>query len=183
MRDAYIIGVGQTKRGWWPGRSLGNLVAEAGYAATDDANIEMHKVEQAWFGHYNPTASQQTTSGQVVVEALGLSARAGVRNVEHACATGGIALHDGRLAIASGAYDLVLVLAAAKTHDSQLARNTNETISYDAFSVDRGVMIGHSDFEGYCKEFNIGDREIYGWYEVEYRKRTPQSNQHLLQKL
>jgi acetyl-CoA acetyltransferase len=168
MRDVYIIGVGQTNRGWFPGRSLGSLAAEAGYAATDDANVEMQEVEQAWFGHYHPSASQQTTSGQVVVEALGLSAKAGVRNVEHACATSGVALHDARLAVASGAYDLVLALAAAKTHDSQLARNTNETISYDAFSLERGVMIGHSDFEGYCRAFGIGDREIYGWYEVEY---------------
>lgn len=168
MRDVYILGVGQTKRGWWPERNLGSLAAEAGFAATDDAGIEMGEVEQGWFGHYNPSASQQTTSGQVIVEALGLSAKAGVRNVEHACATGGVALHDARLAVASGAYDTVMAIAAAKTHDSQLARNTNETISYDAYSVNRGVMIGHSDFEGYCKEFDIGDREIYGWYEIEY---------------
>jgi acetyl-CoA C-acetyltransferase len=168
MRDVYILGVGQTRRGWWPARSLGSLAAEAGWAAVEDAGIEMSQIEQGWFGHYNPSASQQTTSGQVVVEALGLSARAGVRNVEHACATGGIALHDARLAVASGVYDIVIALAAAKTHDSQLARNTNETISYDAYSVNRGVMIGHSDFEGYCKEFEIGDREIYAWYEIEY---------------
>jgi acetyl-CoA acetyltransferase len=77
MRDVYILGVGQTKRGWWPARSLGSLAAEAGWAAVDDAGIEMSKVEQGWFGHYNPSASQQTTSGQVIVEALGLSAKAG----------------------------------------------------------------------------------------------------------
>ena len=168
MRDVYILGVGQTKRGWWPERSLGSLAAEAGFAAVDDAQIEMDKVQQGWFGHYNPTASMQITSGQVVVEALGLSAKAGVRNVEHGCATGGVALHDARLAVASGAYDIVIAIAAAKTHDSQLARNTNETISYDTYSIMRGVMIGHSDFEGYCKEFDIGDPEIYAWYEVEY---------------
>jgi acetyl-CoA acetyltransferase len=77
MRDVYILGVGQTKRGWFPQRSLGSLAAEAGFAATDDAQIEMDKVQQGWFGHYNPTASMQITSGQVVVEALGLSAKAG----------------------------------------------------------------------------------------------------------
>lgn len=168
MRDVYILGVGQTKRGWWPRRSLGSLAAEAAWAAVDDARIEMTQIEQGWFGHYNPSASQQTTCGQVVVEAIGMSSKAGVRNVEHACATGGIALHDARLAIASGVYNTVLAFAAAKTHDSQLARNTNENISYDAFSVNRGVMIGHSDFEGYCKKFGIGDKEIYGWYELEY---------------
>src|SRR4030065_2868709 len=103
MRDVYILGVGQTKRGWWPQRNRGSLAAEAAFAATDDAQIEMDKVQQGWFGHYNPSASMQTTSGQVVVEALGLSAQAGVRNVEQACATGGIALHDARLAVGSRA--------------------------------------------------------------------------------
>ena len=85
MRDVYILGVGQTKRGWWPERNLGSLTAEAAFAAVDDAEIEMTEVQQGWFGHYNPSASQQTTSGQVIVEAIGLSAKAGVRNVEHAC--------------------------------------------------------------------------------------------------
>ena len=41
MRDVYIIGVGQTKRGWFPGRGLASLAAEAGYAATDDADVPM----------------------------------------------------------------------------------------------------------------------------------------------
>src|SRR5450756_1815062 len=73
MRDVYILGVGQTKRGWFPERGLGSLVAEAGFKATDDAGILMTKVEQVWFGHYHPAASLQFTSGQVVCEALGLS--------------------------------------------------------------------------------------------------------------
>jgi len=168
MRDVYILGVGQTKRGWFPERGLGSLVAEAGFKATDDAGIPMTKVEQVWFGHYHPAASLQFTSGQVVCEALGLSGKAGVRNIEHGCATGSVAMHDARLAVASGAYDVVMVAAGAKTCDSIQTRNTNETISYDAMSIERGVMIGHSDFEGYCKEYGIGDPEIYGWYEVEY---------------
>src|SRR5450756_3234378 len=49
MRDVYILGVGQTKRGWFPERGLGSLVAEAGFKATDDAGIPMTKVEQVWF--------------------------------------------------------------------------------------------------------------------------------------
>lgn len=168
MRDVYILGVGQTNRGWFPDRGLGSLVAEAGFKATEDAGIPMNKVEQVWFGHYHESASLQFTSGQIVCEAFGLSGVAGARNVEHGCATGAVALHDARLAVASGAYDVVMVAAGAKTYDSIHSRNTNETISYDALSVERGVMIGHSDFEGYCKEFGIGDPEIYGWYEIEY---------------
>src|SRR5450756_3111398 len=74
--------------------------------------------EQVWFGHYHPAASLQFTSGQVVCEALGLSGKAGVRNIEHGCATGSVAMHDARLAVASGAYDVVMVAAGAKTCDS-----------------------------------------------------------------
>jgi acetyl-CoA C-acetyltransferase len=168
MRKVYIIGVGQTPRKHYPEKALATLAAEAAYLALDDAKMEVQDIKHVFFGTYHPAAHMQFTAGQVIADAIGRSAKVGVTSVEHACATSGHALHGGWLAIASGIYDAVLVVCASKTFDSLQSRNTNESIAYGSFSVERGVMVGHADFEGYAREYGIGDEEIYGWYKTEY---------------
>jgi acetyl-CoA C-acetyltransferase len=168
MRKAYIVGVGQTPRKHFPQKGLGTLAAEATYKALDDAKMDIKDIQHVYFGTYHPAAHMQFTPGQMIVDAIGLSTKVGVTDIEHACATSGHTLHEGRLAIASGVYDAVLVLSASKTFDSLQSRNTNESISYGSFSVERGIMLGHADFEGYAKEYGVGDEEIYGWYKTEY---------------
>lgn len=61
-----------------------------------------------WLSHYPTLSDMQMTAGLVVVDTLGVSGRMGCICVEQACTSGGQALHDAWLAVASGRYDCVL---------------------------------------------------------------------------
>ena len=118
MRDVAIIGVGLTKFGerWESG--LRELMAEAGLAALEDANVESKDVEIVYGG----TMASGRFIGQEHVAAL-LADQLGFKNIpavriENACASGGSALRQGYMAVASGMYNLVAVGGVEKMTDA-----------------------------------------------------------------
>ncbi|MCX8158426.1 MAG: thiolase domain-containing protein [Candidatus Diapherotrites archaeon] len=109
MRSVSIIGAGITKFGEHWERSFRELVVEAGIKALQDAGIEGKQI-QALYGGCMASGMfiGQEHIGALIADQLGLNPIPSTR-VEAACASGGVALRNAYLAVASGAYDIVAV--------------------------------------------------------------------------
>lgn len=113
-----IIGVGCTKFGENNDLSYEDMVAEAGFAAFRDAGIEPARIEAAWFGAYSPNNGRGKASVSLAdsLRLYGIP----ITRVENFCATGTDAFRNAAMAVASGVYDVVLVLGAEKLKDRPL---------------------------------------------------------------
>lgn len=115
MRDVAVIGVGITKFGEIWEKSLRDLFVEAGLAAIDDAGVD----------HLDSMTIGCMTSGLFVGQehlASLLSDYLGQKNlaasrVESACASGGLALRNAFIEVASGISDIVLAGGIEKMTD------------------------------------------------------------------
>jgi len=117
MRDVAIIGAGLSKFGERWNSGIKELMAEAGIMALEDAKITSHEIEMLYGG----TMASGRFSGQEHVAAL-MADQLGFHNVpavriENACASGGSALRQGYMAIASGIHDIVVVGGVEKMTD------------------------------------------------------------------
>ncbi len=124
MREVAIVGVGLTKFGERWEHGLRGLMAEAGIAALADANISSKEVEIV----YGSTMASGRFVGQEHLAAL-LSDQMGFKNIpavriENACASGGSALRQGYMAVASGMHDIVVVAGVEKMTDVTTAEAT-----------------------------------------------------------
>lgn len=117
MRSVSVIGIGETKMGKLPDRSLRDLIREAGSKAIADAGIDKDTIEALYIGNFNASyLCYQSHLGPLASEVLGLGNIPAVRT-EGACASGSLAFRQGLIAIASGIYDVVLVGGVEKmTH-------------------------------------------------------------------
>lgn len=117
MHSVTVIGIGETKMGKYPDRSLRQMIQEAGERAISDAGIDKKDIQALYVGNFNSQALVgQGLMGAVVSETLGLGTIPALRT-EGACASGGLAFRLGVQAIQSGLYDIVLVGGVEKmTH-------------------------------------------------------------------
>jgi len=127
MRDVAIIGSGVTKFGELWEKSLADLVAEAGISAIMDAGIDGTDIDAMYIGGMSAGRFVgQEHLGALAAEVSGLSElHIPSTRVEAACASGGLALHSGYLAVASGMYDTVIVGGAEKMTDVAGKEATN----------------------------------------------------------
>ena len=119
MRDVAVIGVGLTKFGELWDKSFRQLTAEAGSKAILDAGIGGKEIDALYVG----TMSAGRFVGQEHVGAL-VADTSGFAfehipaiRVESACASGGVAVRQGYLSIASGMNDIVVVGGIEKMND------------------------------------------------------------------
>src|SRR5579872_7025058 len=113
MRDQVaIIGVGCTKFGDRFEESYEDLAVEAAHAAFADARISADRVDAAWLGTYSPYAGHGKASVSLA-DSLRLYNKP-ITRVENFCATGTDAFRNAAMAVASGMYDVALVLGAEK---------------------------------------------------------------------
>ncbi len=117
MRKVAVIGIGMTKFGQLWEKDLSSLAVEAGMKAVRDAGIHQKDIEVIYGG---------TMSGGLFVnqEHLGsmIPDQAGFKNipfvrVEAACASGGLALRQGYVDIASGMHDIAVIGGVEKMTD------------------------------------------------------------------
>ncbi|KAA0003448.1 MAG: thiolase domain-containing protein [Thermoplasmata archaeon] len=127
MREVAVIGSGVTKFGELWEKSLADLVAEAGITAIMDAGIDGTDIDAMYIGGMSAGRFVgQEHLGALAAEVSGLSEmHIPSTRVEAACASGGLALHSGYLAVASGAYDTVVVGGAEKMTDVAGKEATN----------------------------------------------------------
>ena len=127
MRDVAIIGIGMTEFGELWEKSFRELVAEAGVMAIMDAGIEGEEIDAMYIGGMSSGMFVgQEHVGPLAVEVAGLEdLHIPATRVEGACASGGIALHQGYISVASGMYDIVVVGGAEKMTDVAGGSATN----------------------------------------------------------
>jgi acetyl-CoA C-acetyltransferase len=97
--------------------TLGDLLAGAGLAAMDDADLGKHEVGAVYLGNMaSGLFNHQVSVASALVDRLALMPAAAER-IENGPASGGSAVKTGVLAVASGYYDVVLVVGGEKMRD------------------------------------------------------------------
>ncbi len=109
MRNVSIIGAGLTPFGERWDTSFRELVYEAATAAIADSKVEGKDIQAIYGGTMAPgRLIGQEHIGALIADQLGLNPIPSVR-LEAACASGGVALRQAYLSVASGAHDIVAV--------------------------------------------------------------------------
>jgi benzoylsuccinyl-CoA thiolase BbsB subunit len=125
MRRVAVIGVGMSLFGKQPERSLVDLGVEASRAAIKDAGVKPKDIQVCYCANYAHVTwcLAQEIGGQVGVNNIEMV------NVENACAGGSTALRGVWYAIATGLYDIGLVIGVEQITTSPLAGRliTSET--------------------------------------------------------
>jgi acetyl-CoA acetyltransferase len=110
-RGVAMVGAGMSKFGAFPEKSSRDLFVEAfkDLFASVDKGLDPERIGTIYLGNYSSDLfERQGHTAPIMADAIGLVPRPAVR-VEDACASGGVALRQGVMAIASGLYDIVLV--------------------------------------------------------------------------
>ena len=111
-----LVGAGMSKFGAFKGKTSRDLFVEAfvEMLGSVDKGIDPRKIEAFYVGNYSSDLFEnQGHIAPILANWVGLSPIPAVR-VEDACASAGVALRQGILAIASGLYDIVLVAGVEK---------------------------------------------------------------------
>jgi acetyl-CoA acetyltransferase len=110
-RSIAIVGAGMCKFGAFPDKASRDLFVEAfqDLRQSVDKGFDPQIIEVIYVGNYSSDLFEgQGHIAPIMADAVGLVPRPAMR-IEDACASGGVALRQGMLAIASGLYDVVLV--------------------------------------------------------------------------
>lgn len=133
LKRVAIVGVGQTKHGFFPRRTWKDLVVESCYEAFKDARMDPGEIQTGFISITMPEVLEQENMGAVASDQLGISP-VGLTQVVAACAGGGAGLNWGTLAVASGEYDRVLVVGVEKMTDAMstetMSNNTDSDYEY-----------------------------------------------------
>lgn len=117
MREVAIIGVGSTVFGKFPHKSIKDMGKEAVLAAINDCAVNPKDIKIA----YASTTFGGAVVGERILTEVGISGIE-VINVENACAGGATAFRGVWCAIASGLYDIGLVVGVESMTTSPIAR-------------------------------------------------------------
>ncbi len=116
MRPVSIGGVALTPVGEQWELSLRDLACEAALKALD--SVEIDHIDALYIANMAAAPIQgQLHLGAMLADALGLRRIPAIR-VEAAQASGGVAIHEAYLAVASGLYDSVIVVGVEKMSDA-----------------------------------------------------------------
>lgn len=109
MREAYIVGAGQTPFGSFPGRSYRDLFTEAysDAVASTGGSVDADDVDEVFLGSLGVGGRQIGLTAPAVTEHAGLGGVPCTR-VENACASGGDALRQAVQRVRGGTADLVV---------------------------------------------------------------------------
>jgi acetyl-CoA C-acetyltransferase len=132
-----IIGIGMTKFGEHWQKSLADLAEEAGIKAMQDAGLNLKDLDAIFVGNMlSASVTGQEHLGALVAERLNLKIPA-IR-IEGACASGGMAVHQACLAIASGHYQRILVIGVEKMTDLS-TQEVNQALMGASAEAEEGV--------------------------------------------
>jgi len=126
-RRTAIVGVGSSKFGTFKHKLGRELFTEAFLEMLDSAErgLDIKDIEALYLGNAAGIAFEgQGHLAPIIADQIGLVNKPATR-VEGACASGGLALREGVIAIASGLYDVVLVGGVEKMSDLPTAEVTD----------------------------------------------------------
>ncbi len=109
MRDAYVVGAGQSNYGSFPDESYRSLFRTAVENTVDsvDNGIAIEEIDEAYVGTLGVGGRQLGLAGPAVTEHVGLHG-VPVTRVENACAASGYAVRQAVMAVRSGMADVAL---------------------------------------------------------------------------
>ncbi len=126
-RGVAVVGAGMSRFGAFPGKATRDLFVEAFQDMRNsvDRGLDPRDIEALYIGNYSSDLFEnQGHTAPIMADWVGLAPRPATR-VEDACASSGVALREGILAIASGLYDIVLVGGIEKMTDLPTERVTD----------------------------------------------------------
>jgi acetyl-CoA acetyltransferase len=115
MDDVYVIGIGMTRFGKTPGRSVRSMAEEATQEALDDAGIGRKDLHAVFFSNtfWGMFANQHSIRGQVIMRGMGID-KIPIVNVENACAGASTALNMAYTGIRARSFDVALAVGSEK---------------------------------------------------------------------
>jgi acetyl-CoA C-acetyltransferase len=129
MNRVAVIGVGLTKFGELWDQSFSDLFVEAGSNAIIDAGIDGKDIDAVYVGNMSGGRFvEQEHIASLITDQAGLTPIPGTR-IEAACASGGLAVRQGLIAVASGIHDVVVVGGAEKMTDITTERVTQTLVT------------------------------------------------------
>src|SRR5580700_7225783 len=136
MRDVAVLGIGQTRFGELWDRSFREIGIEAGFQALVDAKLSSQDLGAFYLGNMaSGSLIAQEHIAPLILDYAGLAGHHfGAIRVEGGGASGALALHEGWLAVASGAHDFVVVGGAEKltdVPDTEANRVTSGTADHE----------------------------------------------------
>jgi acetyl-CoA C-acetyltransferase len=137
-RGVAVVGAGMSKFGAFAEKNSRDLFVEAFKEMTKsvDKGLDPSIIESLYIGNFSSDQFEhQAHIAPILTDAVGLLPRPAMR-VEDACASGGVALRQGVMAIASGMCDVVLVggaekMTALKTAEVTEALATAADVAYE----------------------------------------------------
>ncbi|MBI5934375.1 MAG: hypothetical protein HY867_11760 [Chloroflexi bacterium] len=137
-RGVVVVGAGMSKFGAFAEKNSRDLFVEAFKEMTKsvDKGLDPSIIETLYIGNFTSDQfERQAHIAPILTDAVGLLPRPALR-VEDACASGGVALRQGVMAIASGMVDVALVggaekMTALKTAEVTEALATAADVSYE----------------------------------------------------
>lgn len=116
MRNVAIVGAGMTEFAEHFDLGVKDLIpmAYADCVINVDKGIDRSQIEAAWIGELSTTDGFPSGILADTLDLLDIP----VTRVENACATGNDAIRNAALAVASGCYDVVLVVGADKVRET-----------------------------------------------------------------
>jgi len=124
MRPVAVTGIGKTRFGAFPDRDLRSLAVEAGEKCLQNGHASPSQVEAFYLGNFaGPSFVGQNHLAPYISNALGIHEVPATR-IEAACASSGSAFFHAVSAVASGLYDLVMVVGVEKMTSQPTPRVT-----------------------------------------------------------
>ena len=124
MRNVAIVGAGMTRFAKYRDRGLKELSNEAVTAALESARMEKQTLQVAVVGNAAAglITGQECVRAQVVLREMGID-KIPMVNTENACASSSTAFQIAWLYVASGMYDVALVLGVEKMYVEERSRS------------------------------------------------------------
>jgi acetyl-CoA C-acetyltransferase len=140
VRKVSIIGVGQTRFGNLKDMTLKDMIAEAGNEAVKDAGVPKQEIQELFVGNF--AAANFNNQNHIAPYAGSVLGLAGIpcTHYEGACASGGLALRQAIITVASGARDVVMVLGVEKMNSLDTGGVT--TVLSQAGDWEEEAMLG-----------------------------------------
>jgi len=126
-RGVAIVGAGMSPFGAFPGKTSRDLFVDAfkDMRGSVDKGLDPNDIEALYIGNYSSDLFEgQGHTAPLMADWVGLTPKPATR-VEDACASSGVALRQGIIAIASGLYDVVLVGGIEKMTNLPIAEVTD----------------------------------------------------------
>ncbi len=126
-RGVALVGAGMSKFGAFRDKSSRDLFVEAFQSMRQsvDKDFDPADIETIYIGNFSSDLFEsQSHTAPIMADVIGLASRPAMR-IEDACASSGVALRQGILAIASGLYDVVLVGGVEKMTNLPTAEVTD----------------------------------------------------------